>query len=381
MKLYERYILRKTLITCVAAVSLFVGVLLVANAIRDVVEWIAIGRLTLLDSVKVLWLLIPSAISYALPLGMMSGVLIVVGRMSLQNEILAMKGIGIGLTEIVRPIFLLAIVSALLSAYVNLYHAPNAVSEYRQAFRKIVRDKPMRFIVPKTFSGYFPGYVIYVDGLSNGNFSGMKIWQFGGNENLDMYIFAKSGKIMFDGETEAFTLELHDGNAEKFIPGISPTGQAKLPQIMFFKNISVNLPATSLVGGQSGGPKKLHYMNLRELLATKRDLNSGKSHVAYDQIRHRKNLVNMQISWHIANAVGILPMALLAIPLGLRTARAETAFNTGLALALCLGYYFAMTVFSLFWEDVRFHPEILIWVPNIVLMALGISLFNRASRH
>jgi lipopolysaccharide export system permease protein len=381
VKLYEKYILRETLIVCVAAVALFVGALLAANAMRDVIEWIAMGRLTPLDALKILLLLLPSAISYALPLGTMTGILIVVGRMSSQNEILAMKSVGIGLKEAVRPIFFLAAVFSLLSAYVTAYHAPSSIENYRQSFKKIVREKPMRFIVPRMFTNYFPGYVIHVDGMSDENFSDMRIWQFDESEALDMYMFAKSGKIMFDEGAGVFVLELRDGSAEKFV-GIPPdAGQPKPPQIMFFKNISINLPARDIIGTQAGETKKLHHMNLNELLAAKRELNSAKNSMSYGEIRHQKNLINMQIGEHIASAVGISVMALLAVPLGLKVSRSGTTFNVGFALILCFGYYFTMTFFSLLGDNVRIRPDILVWVPNIVLMAIGISLFHRALQH
>jgi lipopolysaccharide export LptBFGC system permease protein LptF len=89
----------------------------------------------------------------------------------------------------------------------------------------------------------------------------------------------------------------------------------------------------------------------------------------------------MQISGNIANAVGILAMSLIAIPLGLKTSRGETALNVGIALALCLGYYLVMSIFSLLGDHTHLRPDILIWTPNVALMVLGIFLFNRASQH
>ncbi|MDR1595936.1 MAG: LptF/LptG family permease [Puniceicoccales bacterium] len=380
MKLYARHIFFETLVSCAAAVTLFVGILLAANAMRDIVEWITLGRLTFPETLRILGILMPSAVSYALPLGMMTGILVVIGRMSSQNEILAMKTVGIGLMGISWPIFLLSAVCAVLSAYINLYHAPDSVSRYRKAFRQVLRENPMRFIVPRTFNHYFRGYVIYVDSLKNGKFNTMKIWQFTCNDQPHTYITAESGEINFDETSETFLLKLHNGTAENFDDEISYS-EIKSPQIISFKDVSVSIPSSEILETQRESTKKLHHMLLNDLLAAKMELDEKKSELQSSEIKHRKTLIDMQINTYIANAVGIFVMALLAIPLGIATHRSDTALNAAIALFLCLAYYFAMVIFSLLGENTWLRPDILVWTPNLVLLAVGFSLFNRALQH
>jgi lipopolysaccharide export system permease protein len=381
VKLFRRYVWGETLIVCCTATGLFVGVLLVANAMRDVVEWITKGRLTCREAFQLLSILAPSTISYALPLGIMAGVLIVIGRMSSQNEILAMKSIGMDLLEITWPIFALAMIFTLFATYINLYYAPDSVSRYRQFFGDLVRKKPMRFITPKTFNDYFPGYTIYVDSLSDGDFSRMKLWRFDEKNSLNTYISAKSGRITFDEPSNMFLLKLNDGNMEKFNTSNPETNVQKAPQIIFFKNITINLPTKEFLGVPVHISKKFHRMTLDELLTAKRDLNLRKDMISYENIRHQKTLINAQISNNIANAFGILAMTLLAIPLGIKVHRKDTALNIGIALCLGIGYYFIMAMFSLFGEYPHLRPDVLVWLPNVTLMVLGVSLFHRASQH
>ncbi|MDR0742215.1 MAG: LptF/LptG family permease [Puniceicoccales bacterium] len=381
MNLFKKYVFRETFTICCTAISLFVSILLVANAMRDVVEWVTIGRLTCQEAFQALCILAPSAISYALPLGMMAGVLIVIGRMSSQNEILAMKSIGMGLWEITRPMFLLALSFTLFAGYINLCYAPASVSKYRQFFRDIIREKPMRFITSKTFNDYFPGYAIYVDSLSNENFNDMKIWRFDERNLLDAYISAKSGQIVFEEISGTFLLKLNDGNIEKFDLYDSTTDMQKVPKIIFFQNITINLPVKQFLGIPTNAQKKFHRMTLSELLAAKKSLNSKKDTISYEDVRHQKTLINMQISSNLANALGILAMTILAIPLGLKVHRRDTALNVGIALCLCIGYYFVMAMFSLFGDYPRLRPDILVWLPNVILVGLGLPLFHRASQH
>jgi lipopolysaccharide export system permease protein len=363
------------------AMGLFVGILLVANAMRDVVEWITMGRLTCLEAFQLLCILTPSALSHALPLGIMAGILIVIGRMSSHNEILAMKSVGMSLWEITQPIFALALALTLLAAYINLYYAPDSVSRYRQFFSDIIREKPMRFITPKIFNDYFSGYVIYVDNLADGNFNNMKIWRFDEKNSLNTYISAKNGRIIFEEASNTFLLKLNDGDIEKFDASDLEADFQKAPKVIFFQNITIDLPAKEFLGTPIHISKKFHRMTLNELLAAKKDLNLKKDAISYDNVRHQKTLINMQISNNIANALGILTMTLLAIPLGMKVHRRDTALNIAVALCLCVGYYFVMAMFSLFGDRPRMRPDILVWIPNVILAGLGAFLFRRASQH
>lgn len=379
MKLYRKYIFFEALIACGGSILLFVAVLLIGNAMRDIVDWMAAGRLTFWDTCKILAILVPSVVSYALPLGIMTGTLIVIGRMSSQNEIVAMKSVGISLHDIALPVFSLAGMAVFAAMYINLYYAPDSITKYRMSFRKIVQEKPMSFIVPKTFNDYFKGYVVYVDMLINDEFRDMKVWQFDDAGHIDTYLTAKSGTIHYNNDEGMFVLNLHDGNAEHFNAksSVNNDGQ-KVPHMMSFQNIAINLPAKDIIGEQAIAKKKYRHMTLSELLLSKDQLNKNVSNLEYQEIRHQKTLINMQISSSVASAVGIVLMALLAVPLGLKSNRADKAFNVGIAMFLCFSYYFVMVMFSWLGDATRLRPDLMIWMPNIVLGVTGICLFRRA---
>jgi lipopolysaccharide export system permease protein len=209
----------------------------------------------------------------------------------------------------------------------------------------------------------------------------MKIWRFDERNLLDTYISAKSGQIVFEESSGTFLLKLNDGNIEKFDLYDSTTDLPKVPKVIFFQNITINLPVRQSLGVPIHAQKKLHRMTLSELLAAKKSLNSKKDTISYENVRHQKTLINMQISSNLANAFGILAMTILAIPLGLKVHRKDTALNVGIALCLCIGYYFVMAMFSLFGDCPRLRPDILVWLPSMILAGVGIHLFRRASQH
>ena len=80
-------------------------------------------------------------------------------------------------------------------------------------------------------------------------------------------------------------------------------------------------------------------MTLSELLLKKYQLKQKISELPYKNIREQITLINIQ-------TFGVFLMALLAIPLGIRTKSSNTAFNTAISFAVCILYYFVMVAFQ-----------------------------------
>ena len=70
-------------------------------------------------------------------------------------------------------------------------------------------------------------------------------------------------------------------------------------------------------------------------------------------------------------------VALLAVPLAVSVGRAETNVNAALALGVALSYYLMTSMAS--WVKVpALHPELLVLLPNFVVMGFALWLMRRA---
>ena len=71
---------------------------------------------------------------------------------------------------------------------------------------------------------------------------------------------------------------------------------------------------------------------------------------------------------------------LLAVPLAVRVGRSETFVNAAVALAVALSYYILSSAAA--WvKNPAYRPDLLVWMPNLVVVTLGWFLLRRASRH
>ena len=131
MTLLDRHIFKSALFACVAAVSLFGFVVMSVNVIRDLIGPVLAGQFSGPETVRLVLLLIPFVISYALPMGMLTGILLTLGRLSADNEITAMRAAGQSLARIAMPIFAPGFLGAAVGLPINFKAMPWARSGIR----------------------------------------------------------------------------------------------------------------------------------------------------------------------------------------------------------------------------------------------------------
>ena len=162
MNLLDRHIFKSVLFTCAAAVGLFAFVVALPNIVRELIGPLLAGQFDFATFARLVGLLFPFAISFALPMGILTGVLLTLGRLSADSEITAMRASGLSVARIARPVLVLGAVCAAAAAYVNFESMPWARVQYHREFAAAVRANPLRIIVPKTFIRDFAGCVLYV---------------------------------------------------------------------------------------------------------------------------------------------------------------------------------------------------------------------------
>jgi lipopolysaccharide export system permease protein len=100
MFILSRYVSRLVAVTSLSGILIFVFILITGNAMRDILGLLADGTIPFSLFIELLWLLVPYAFSFAMPLGVLIGILLTMGRMSANQELTALKAAGISLTTL-----------------------------------------------------------------------------------------------------------------------------------------------------------------------------------------------------------------------------------------------------------------------------------------
>lgn len=357
-------------------VALFALVLLTGRTLKDLVVLLGLGYLDWFQFLEMVMTLVPLIISWSLPLGMLTGILLVLGKLSSQNEITAMRCAGISLWAISAPIFAIAIIGVTGSVMINNYYAPNAYATNRAQMRDAISSDPLRVIVPKTFIREFPGRVLYIGEERENELRDFWIWQLDENRNVHQLVRAKRGEFSFDEEQDALMLTLYDGYAENRDRD-DPDGLDKPLMAGSFKKAGVRLPLERFLGRETL-TRKLAALNFNDLLDERQRV---KSDPELDETERKYQMMRIQtqVQENFAMAYSVLAFAFLAIPLGIKVGRGEGYANFLVAIGLAFVWYFATVIVGWLEKNPDLRPDLLIWLPNIGFQVLGIILFRRVS--
>ena len=387
VKLLHRYIFCSVGAAALAGMGLFAFVLVTASAVKDVIERIASGQLSVDVALQMIALLIPFTLSFAAPMGLLIGILVVLGRMSAQNEIVAIKSAGISLWRISLSIVALGLIGVGSCAYINNYYAPIARTHYLKMLSDIVHDAPLRFIVPGRFVKDFPGYVLYVGERDGGKLHNVWVWVTGPDGKVLKFLQARRGNITYDPVKNALIMDVYDATGESRSAASPDDVSVMTPQAVLDHALFI-LPMGKLMAADTTNvvPQKMSNMSMDELLVARREagrrLDAAKPGSRdWNEARMTRTRASYYISRNFSFAYSALALAMIAIPLGIRVGRQETYANMAVAVALGMTYFFLVSVIGMLERVPAAHPEILIWAPNVAFQILAFVLMIRANRH
>jgi lipopolysaccharide export system permease protein len=380
VNLLDRHIFKSVLFTCAGAVGLFAFVLMLGNVVRDLLGYLLSGQLPVATFVRLVWLLVPAMAIYALPMGMLTGVLLTLGRLSADSEITAMRAAGLSLARIARPVLLLGALGAVLGLYINFVSMPYARVQYHKELPAAVRANPLSFIAPKTFIRDFPGFVIYVGEKQGGVMRDFWLWQLDRESRVTQLVRAESGRFDYDDATNELILTLTHAQIEERNPK-NPEDFSESPRVGSFEKSEPQRLSLSRLFGTTIVRQKLPWMTYAELRAEEKRVAALPFAPAAAKEHDRAVMkVRLTVQEKFNTSLAVLSFALIGVPLGIKVSRRETSANLGLAVLLALGYYMLTVAVSWLDQHPEYHPDVLLWLPNAVFLTLGVWLFLRIER-
>ena len=380
MNLLDRYIFKSVLGTCLAAVALFTFVLTLGNVIRDLLGHVLAGQFPAMTFVRLVWLWVPAMAIYALPMGLLTGVLLTLGRLSADSEITAMRAAGLSLVRVARPVLVLGALGAAAAIYINFQSMPLARVSYEREFADALRANPMSFIIPKTFVRVFKGSVIYVGEKDGGVLRDIWLWELDSEQRVKRLIRAESGRLDYDEATNSLVPTLTNAKTEER-NAIDPEDFSKSPKAPSADKLEEVRLSLDRYFGHEGVHIKSEWLTYAQLQAERTRLAAQTPPPEKTKDAERERM-KLELVWQdkLNLSLSVFSFALIGVPLGIKISRRETSANLGLALGLVLGYYVLTVAVKWLDRDPEYRPDLLLWLPNLFFLALGVWLFTRIER-
>lgn len=362
MKIIDRYILLALGVATLMGVSLLSLVLVLGNVFKQLLDLLINHDVPLETVFAFIAFVLPFSMTFTIPWGFLTALLLVFGRLSADNEILAMRSMGISFTRMCFPVLVSALTLAAVCLWINLEVAPKAEQAMMESLYKIATSNPLSFFQTDEVSEDFPDRRVYVGAREGETLKNILVFELE-TGHLSKVVFAKEGHLSLDKDHSNLLLKVEDAHFEERDPQ-DPNNFIKIRQGIVM---------------QSG----VFPMSLKKLFEAKmrwRHLNSYSLSELIGEIKkntpQRLQLL-VELNKRFSISLATLAFALIAIPLGITAHRKETSIGFALSLVVAFGYFFFIIIADTFRGNPHAYPVLLIWLPNIIFTSLGILLFRR----
>lgn len=167
VRILNRYVFREVVATSLVGTLLFTLVLFLQH-VEPVMELLVGRGAPAADMLRLFALTIPQAFPFTIPMGVLTGILVALGRLSSDNEILAMLASGIRAQSLVRPVAVVAALGFFACAATTLWLTPWSLLQQAQIAESFRIRLAGSEVMPRVFIEDYPDHVIWVQDVIPG---------------------------------------------------------------------------------------------------------------------------------------------------------------------------------------------------------------------
>src|SRR5712692_3326860 len=216
--------------------------------------------------------LLPNVLVFTIPMAVLAGTIIGLGRMGSDSELVAMRAAGVSTFRMLWPALALGAIATIGALYLNLQEAPRAQRQLRVVLVRSALYKLDSPVEPRTFTTDIPGYVIYVrDGDKARGEWGRVFIQTQDADHSTRLITARAGRI--DSSGEKSELVLQDAVTTKVPPADARVVSYVVERVAQLR-ILFNIGRGDLLAGiqkSKSNPDEMGWTELREFAARTTD--------------------------------------------------------------------------------------------------------------
>ncbi len=155
----KRYIFLSLIEVFGATIAVLFGVMLI-------IQWITLGKALSLGDIDVLLLAMVPLSSFVIPMGLLFTILIVLERLSVESEIIAMKACGVKSLTIYSPVIFMSCSAMLLHMLISTNLGPMAMKTVQTRLLQSASQKIFSFLKEREFDDSFKGLIVYVESVN-----------------------------------------------------------------------------------------------------------------------------------------------------------------------------------------------------------------------
>ncbi len=309
---------------------------------------------------------LPRFLEFTIPMSVMISILLTFMRMSGENEIVALKGAGVSLYKLLPPVLTFCFMGVLLCMWITVFGVSWGKLSQKQKIIEIARTSIDSQLQERQFNSEMDDVMIYVSHVD------MKT-----RELTDVFIedrqvegmvriaVAPHGKLIQLEDAQLYTIRLLDGAINMV------DAEDKTVSTVRFEEYDMNFDLAAMAGGKKQISKELDERSLIDLVRFIRSGIEDKAHLS---------AALMELHEKFSIPFACLTLGLLAFPLGVQAASLRRSSGFSLGIFFFLLYYCLLAAGWSAGEAGNYPPILGMWLPNVVMGAIGIFFLVRNAK-
>ena len=359
LRIIDRYILREALLMVLLSLLVFTFALMVPP-IMDVAQALIAKGVDGWTVVQLMLTLIPQGLGVTIPMAVLTGLLMGLGRLSGDRETVALQACGVSIYRMLRPIAVLALVATAATCYTLIVALPEANKAFREITYRTMATKAGDEVKPRVFYQGFPGVVLYVRevDIQGTGWSGVFLADNRDTEKPQVYI-AEQGRVVLDRDNRVVDIVLTSGSGHR----VDPEDPATYDVHRFDEMVLGLDPETIFpVDGPQHGLNEMTIPELQAQVATMR-AQGASPHSPIMGIHQKFSL-----------PVACLVFGVIGLAVGVTSRKDGKLASFALGIGVIFAYYIIMYGGRAMAKGALVSPHWAMWLPNIVLGGGGVAL-------
>ncbi len=315
---------------------------------------------------KLLLLTLPNIIVLTIPMSFLFGILVAVGRLSSDSELVAMRASGISLYSLYRPIFILSLILTILNMFLMVWAVPRGNNSLQSLRLDILSGSVTKQVEPRVFYEDWQGVVLYVfDTPADSSYwDGVFVAEDLESSESQVTV-AERGEVRVDKTGDRLVLHLEKAVVHK----------VDLEDPTEYDMTSFDIVERVLVDRYAAG-QKIKVTSSKSV----REMTVGELR---EQLKNPKlnlelrSLTEVEIHKKFAIPVACMVFGILALALGYSSGHGSRSSGFAMSIVVIMIYYALLNNGEEMSRVGKIEPWLAMWIPNMVLAVAGGFLLMR----
>lgn len=400
------HVLREFLLNFIVSFIFFFFIFFV-NQILLLVKKVMLKNVDIFMMLQLVMCAIPQFLQYVIPFATLSASSMVLGDLGANNELLALRSLGIPMKKVYKVLIILSLVLTLLTFYISDYLMPQSQKVYKSLLNNIMRELPTFEL--KENGTNTVGDIVLVNKEVEGNKIN-DILLFNNSANPEQTISASSGTLeLIDLDRYIYKLDLNDTKLLLSEKDISSWSLATSENTTLFLNFSDQIPALTQDSPSNLSNKDLAVLineSKEDLIESRERFHNNRSEIltsiasnlsdvdSYENYLQVKRNIESKLTeldiygdkepigfyyqyytaeWHKKYVLSFACFCLTVVtfPLSFIKIKYGRLFGFGLSLLVAVLYWYILFFSQLKIFDVTFSSSYLMWICDGVMLLLG----------